>query len=56
MWCMQGRVLDSWGLDHNSAAAPPTSPVESDNPLTPVTLIPFGATNLRIAEIPTLKN
>ena len=30
------------------------SPVKSTSPLVPVTLVPFGATNLRIAEIPTL--
>lgn len=50
----QGRILDSWQLSHNAAAAPPTSPVTSSNPLTRLTLLPFGATDLRIAELPTL--
>lgn len=51
---LQGRILDSWQLSHNAAAAPPTSPVTSSNPLTPLTLLPFGATDLRITELPTL--
>lgn len=50
----QGRILDSWQLSHNAAAAPPTSPVTSSNPLTRLTLLPFGATDLRITELPTL--
>lgn len=50
----QGRVLPGWGEDTNAAAAPPTSPVHSASPLTSYTLIPFGSTKLRIAEIPTL--
>lgn len=49
-----GRLLDSWGVSHNAAAAPPPSPTNSSNPLTCVTLLPFGATVLRIAELPTL--
>ncbi len=53
---LQGKVLDSWKVAHNAADAPPPSPVESSNPLTPITLIPFGATDLRIAEIPTLND
>ncbi len=52
----QGRILDSWGLAHNAAAAPPPSPVTSSHPLTTVTLLPFGATDLRIAELPTMEN
>ena len=51
---MQGRVLDSWGLEHNAAATPPQSPVKSSNPMETITLIPFGSTDLRIAEFPVL--
>ena len=36
------------------AAAPPVSPVQSKAPLEPLTLIPYGSSMLRIAEIPTL--
>lgn len=37
----------------NAAAPPPLSPVSTTEPLTKLTLLPFGATELRIAEIPT---
>jgi len=48
-----GRLID-WGMEKGVAAAPPKSPVYSTKPLTPLRLIPFGATKLRLAEIPTL--
>ena len=47
------REID-WPTKHDSADEPPHSPINSNNPLVPVTLIPYGATLLRIAEIPTL--
>ena len=47
------REID-WPMKHDSADEPPVSPVSSKNPLVPVSLIPYGATLLRIAEIPTL--
>jgi len=50
----KGRLLDSWKEVVNSASPPPPSPVNSSNPLTDITLLPFGATNLRIAELPVL--
>jgi hypothetical protein len=49
-----GRRLPEWGLEHNAAAPPPQSPVESSEPLETLTLIPYGCTNLRIAEFPIL--
>lgn len=52
--CSKGRVLDTWGMQHNAAAPPPQSPVKSTDPLETITLIPFGATDLRIAEFPVL--
>lgn len=51
----QGRLLPDWQLDLGSAAAPPASPVTSNQPVEDITLLPFGATELRIGEIPTLK-
>jgi len=49
------REID-WPMRHSGADVPPMSPIRSANPLVPVTLIPYGATMLRIAEIPTLAN
>ena len=48
-----GREID-WPMKHDSADEPPLSPVLSKQPLQPIQLIPYGATMLRIAEIPTL--
>lgn len=47
------RRLPGWGLDRGSAAPPPLSPAETDQPLETVTLIPYGCTNLRLTELPT---
>lgn len=50
---LQGRQLESWQVAHMAAGPPPLSPVSSTAPLQTLTLLPFGATELRIAEIPT---
>ena len=47
------REID-WPMKHDSADEPPVSPVKSSAPLVPITLVPYGQTKLRIAEIPTL--
>ena len=47
------RQID-WPMKHSGADEPPMSPVKSTQPLIPVTLIPYGATVLRLAEIPWL--
>ena len=53
--------LEAWGRqvqwpeeEAGVAAAPPVSPVQSKAPLHPISLIPYGSSMLRIAEIPTL--
>jgi len=50
-----GKILDSWTVTQNSAAPPPQSPVTSPHPSEQVTLIPFGATPLRIVEFPYIR-
>jgi len=50
-----GKAIDGWGEYLGAAEPPPVSPVTSSHPSQPLTLLPFGATKLRIAEIPTLQ-
>jgi DUF1680 family protein len=51
---VNGRRVPAWGLAHNAAAPVPPSPVSSDEALEELTLLPYGCTNLRIAEFPVL--
>ena len=51
---VRGRRLPAWGLEKGAAAPPPSSPVQSVEPEETLTLIPYGCTNLRITEFPTL--
>jgi len=51
---VQGRLLPEWTLERDAAAPPPPSPVKSDQALTELGLIPYGAAKLRITEFPTL--
>jgi hypothetical protein len=52
---VKGRRLAGWDLERNAAAPPPQSPATSDAPLEDLTLIPYGCTDLRVTEFPTLK-
>jgi uncharacterized protein len=51
----QGRRLPDWGLEQGVAAPPPPGPVRSDEPLDALTLVPYGATGLRLGELPLLE-
>ncbi|MGC8638274.1 MAG: beta-L-arabinofuranosidase domain-containing protein [Isosphaeraceae bacterium] len=53
---VQGRRYSGWKLEKGAAAPPPQSPVSSDAPPEELTLIPYGCTDLRITEFPTLSN
>ena len=52
------RGVGSWGVEDNAAAPPPASPVDCDSapglctPPYPATLVPYGATHLRMAVLP----
>jgi hypothetical protein len=51
------RSVASWGIDLNEAAPPPSSPVNCDDPAAcgptyPATFVPYGATHLRMSELP----
>jgi hypothetical protein len=51
-----GSKVTGWTTKDNAAAPPPVSPVprsSTDQSNTSIVLIPFGSTDLRIAEIPT---
>jgi uncharacterized protein len=51
---VKGRRLPGWGLERGAAAPPPEGPARSSEPLEELTLIPYGCTDLRITEFPTL--
>ena len=49
---VRGRLIPSWGLRAHSADAPPSSPVETDQPIADLELIPYGCARLRLTEFP----
>ncbi len=51
---VKARRLPGWKLEKGAAAAPPASPVTSQEPLEELTLLPYGTTDLRLTEFPTL--
>jgi hypothetical protein len=51
---VRGRRIPGWGQERGSAADAPQSPVNSEEPLEMLTLIPYGCTNLRLTEFPVL--
>ena len=49
-----GRRAPGWRLANGSAGPTPASPVSTEEPLEDLRLIPYGCTNLRIAEFPVI--
>lgn len=50
----RAAMLPEWGLENNSAASPPVSPVDIYSEPVSVTLVPYGTTRLRITEFPVV--
>lgn len=51
---VKGRRVPEWKIEHNAAGPLPESPVSSSESLEDLVLIPYGCTNLRVTEFPTL--
>jgi hypothetical protein len=52
---VKGRRVPWWTIEKNAAGPVPEGPVESDQPLEDLTLVPYGCTSLRVTEFPVLK-
>jgi len=51
---VEGRLVPRWHLEDNWAGEIPYSPARVNEEPTELTLIPYGATNLRVTEFPII--
>jgi uncharacterized protein len=52
---VKGIRLEDWSLVHGSAGNMPVSPVDASGETVRLLLIPYGCTNLRLTQFPTVK-
>jgi len=51
---VEGALVSAWRLEDNWAGEIPHSPTRTEGTSTELTLVPYGATNLRVTEFPLL--